>query len=199
MIALESVRAQCLVVGEDLGTAPEGLRPALQRRHIYGYKVLPFERDGPVYRPPETYPLRALACVATHDLPTLAGWWEGADLQEKSNLGLLAGERLAEARAERRRDKEALLEALDQTGMAQDVEPAGPLSDSLAAAIHAWLARAQSSLLVVQAEDLAGEREGVNLPGTHLERPNWRRRLSLSLPELWASSRCKAILSALQA
>ena len=198
VIALESVRAQCLVVGEDLGTAPEALRPAMQARRIYSYKVLPFERDGPAYRPPEAYPPRALACVATHDLPTLAGWWTGADIEERAALGLLDGQALVEAKQDRARDKGVLLQALADAGLAPDQARPDELTDDLAAAIHAYVAASPSLLVVAQAEDLAGEPVSINMPGTHLERANWRRRLSLPLPQLWSTPRAKAILSALE-
>ena len=109
-IALESQRAQCMVVGEDLGTVPEGFRDRLTRANIQGMRVLWFERDGAEVRPPAVYPPLSVACVATHDLATLAGWWQGADIAERLSLGFLtlarAGEEIARAaRGEARPDR----------------------------------------------------------------------------------------------
>ena len=110
-IALESERAQCMVVGEDLGTVAEGFRDRLTRANITGMRVLWFERKGVEFLSPASYPPTSVACVATHDLATLAGWWQGADIAERLALGLLtlakAGEAIAapargEARASAR-------------------------------------------------------------------------------------------------
>ena len=199
VLALESVRARCLIVGEDLGTAPEGLREALQARRIYRYSVLPFERDGAAYRPPDAYPAEALACVATHDLPPLAGWWEGVDLEERAALGLLADATVAAARAERRTEKAALLAALAAAGLAGAWTPEATFTPELAAAIHAYVARSPSRLLAVQVEDLAAERVAVNLPGTDRERPNWRRRIGPPVERLTEGAFARAILVAVAA
>ena len=115
-IALESERAQCMVVGEDLGTVPEGFRDRLTRANITGMRVLWFERKGVEFVSPASYPPTSVACVATHDLATLAGWWQGADIAERLALGLLTlgqgrrgdrrsarGETRASARARRGR------------------------------------------------------------------------------------------------
>ncbi len=118
-IALESRRAECMVVGEDLGTVPEGFRARLTRANILGMKVLWFERKGAEVLPPAAYPPMSVACVATHDLATLAGWWAGADIAEKLSLGLLtlsaAGEAIA-ARLEEKRgpDRGARLRRADR-------------------------------------------------------------------------------------
>jgi glycogen operon protein len=193
VLALESRRAGCLVVGEDLGTVPEGFRERLAAAGVYGYSVVPFERDGERFRPSEAYREKALACAATHDLPPLAGWWAGADLEERRRLGLLDEAGLEAARTGRRAEKAALVAAL---GLAP--EPAAQ-ERQVAAAAHGFLARARSQLVLVQAEDLAGEREAQNVPGTDRERPNWRRRIGTSLEGLWASGLARAILQAVRA
>ncbi|HUO23554.1 MAG TPA: glycogen debranching protein GlgX [Caulobacteraceae bacterium] len=198
VLALESVDHRCLVIGEDLGTAPEGLRPALEQNGVYSYKVLPFEREGQAFRPPDHYPERALACIATHDLPPLAGWWLGADIEERRELNLFTAPEADQALRERADDKTALLEALVGAGLIERPHADPPMDDALAAAIHAYVASSACHLVLAQIEDLAGERHGVNLPGTNHERPNWQKRLSLTLPELWSSERCRAILDAMR-
>jgi glycogen debranching enzyme GlgX/4-alpha-glucanotransferase len=197
-IALESQRARCLVVGEDLGTVPEGTGEALQAAQILSYRVLWFERRGAAFTPPTEWPARAAACISTHDLPTLAGFWSGADLEERAALGLLAD--LPGALAERARDRTALCDLLRAEGLLPEgAGPDAPLDDALAAAIHALAARTPSALMLVQAEDLAGERIAVNLPGTDWERPNWRRRLPQPVATLAEGSRARAVLAALRA
>jgi glycogen operon protein len=191
-IALESQRARCAVVGEDLGTVPDGLREALGGARILSYRVLWFEREGRAFRPPEHYPRLAAACVATHDIPTLAGWWAGADIEERERLGLFDSAGAADAWAERAAERGTLLATL---GLDHHGEVALPAA--VAAAIHAYAAATPSLMLLLQAEDLAGERIAVNLPGTDRERPNWRRRLGPEAAKLCESPLARAILAAL--
>jgi glycogen operon protein len=199
-LALESDRAQCLVIGEDLGTVPAGLREILAADDILSYRVLPFERDGLRYRRPEAYPDLAFACAATHDLPPLAGWWNGVDITEREALALFTPAQAQAARAGRLDDKRALIEALEAEDLTDDSpNPSGPLTPAIAAAIHAFIARAPSVLAVAQAEDLAAEQVAVNLPGTDRERPNWRRRITPPLDQLMEGDIAQAILAAVRA
>ncbi len=179
VLRLASERAQCLVVGEDLGTVPEGLQPALDASDVLSYRVLPFQAG----LPPAQWPARAAACVATHDLPTLRGWWEGSDIEERRALGLGVDDDRAAERA-------ALMAAV---GIAAEDWPA------IAAAVHAYVAGAPSALLLVQAEDLAGARRAVNLPGTDRERPNWRLRLPETVEAIFGTALARAIIAAVRA
>jgi glycogen operon protein len=196
-LALESTRAGCLIVGEDLGTVPHGLREALAENHILSYRVLAFERQGNAFAPPAHYPRAAVACAASHDLPTLAGWWEGADIDERLHLGLFDEAAAAQARLDREADKAALLDAIVAAGGLDSAEFRS-LDDGLAAAIHAYVAATPSMLALVQADDLGAETVGVNLPGTDRERPNWRRRIALPVPELMSTPRAEVILGAVR-
>ena len=189
-----SRQARCLVVGEDLGTVPDGLRPKLEAARVLSYRVLWFERDHDTLRPPAHWPALATACVSTHDLPTLAGWWEAADIAEREALGLLDTAGAAAARAERANDRATLLRAMAD-GASFDAH--GPFSPALAGAIHAHVAATPSLLALVQAEDLAGETVGVNLPGTDRERPNWRRRLGVDVTTLLDGVTAQKILAAM--
>ena len=192
-LALESVRAETAVVGEDLGTVPEGLREELAAAQILSYRVMRFEREGDEFLAPDRYPRLAVACVATHDSPPLAGWWEGDDLAEAARLGLLPD--TAAAAAARAAEKTALLEAVagqDPPGPAQDADV--PLSETAAAYVHGYVATSSSVLALIQADDLAMETVAVNLPGTDTERPNWRRKLGVAVEKLFALPSAKAIL-----
>lgn len=195
-VALESHRAGCVVVGEDLGTVPAGLREVLHDARALSYRVLWFEREGPAFRAPPDYPPLAAACVSTHDLPTLAGWWEMTDIAEREALGLLHAAGAELAHQERHEEQARLFAALRAAGLETTAVPAqGPLPPELAGAIHGFIAATPSLMLLVQAEDLAGERVAVNLPGTDRERPNWRRRLDLEARALFATPTARAILA----
>jgi glycogen operon protein len=196
-VALQSQRAQCLVVGEDLGTVPEGMSEALAARNILSYSVLWFERRDGRIRPPAEWRRLAAACVSTHDLPTLAGWWSGADIAEKRALSLLDD---PHAERDRTAEKAALVALLQADGlMAEDVDPGQPLPQAVAVAIHALVSATPSLLALVQADDLAGETIAVNLPGTDNERPNWRRRLDADVSTLCHTPLARAILGVLRA
>jgi glycogen operon protein len=183
----ESRAAGCAVIGEALGTVPEGFSERLAAAGVLAYRVLWFERDGTDFRDPAAWPEATAACVSTHDLPPLAGWWTGADIDERDALGLLAD--AAAARTDRARDRAALAAF---AGVAD-----GPFTPSTAAAIHSRVAATPATLLLVQAEDLVGETIGVNLPGTDRERPNWRRRLSVPARALTAEPMAEVILGAM--
>ena len=187
-LTLASQRSGCLVVGEDLGTVPEGFRETLAAADILSYRVLLLERDGIGFKPPSAYAARSLASVSTHDLPTFAGWLQGADIAEQAWLGLLRDE--AGAIEHRGLERAALGDALRQEGiLAPETDPA---------AAHAFVARSPTSIVLTQAADLDGETIGVNLPGTDTERPNWRHKVATPVPELLLGPTAQAILSALR-
>ena len=189
IVALESVRNCCMVIGEDLGTVPPELRTALAARGVLSYRVLPFERDANGgFAPPDAYPAEALVAATTHDLPTIAGFWDGRDLAVRRSLGLLPDEGARQAALiERAQDRARLLLALERERLLPPGATADPASipaatPELARAVHAYLARTPSRILVVQLEDLLGVHDPVNLPGTsEAEQPNWRRKLPVAL------------------
>lgn len=188
VLALESHRQRCLVVGEDLGTVPEGFRDRMAAANILSYRILFFEQEeaNGAFLPPGAYPSMALAVLGSHDLPTLRGWWEGRDIALKARYGLLPGaEEVRWQRETRRRDKAALLGALRAEGLVPEGEDE-PDIQALARAAHGFLARGAAMLAVAQLDDMLDEAEQVNVPSTFFEHPNWRRRLSLPLEDLAA-------------
>ena len=187
--ALESQRHQCLVVGEDLGTVPEGLRGKLAAAGIFSYRVLWFEREGRGFRAPEAYPPQALACLASHDLPTFSGWRAGRDIEIARDVGQI-GDAEVPQRMAVRAEEVKLLDAL--AGHEGDDEI------SASAAVHRLVARTPSRIMLVQADDLAGEGDPLNVPGTDREWPNWRRRVSVTVQDLGHSPRARAILDAVK-
>jgi len=185
IVALESHRARCLVIGEDLGTVAEELRRELDANEVLSYRLVLFERREPDFKPPAEYPRRALVAWSTHDLPTFAGWWRGEDLATRARLRLLDEAGLAAGREERRAGRAALVAALRREGLlAEGVDPEGPLTENIAAAVQAFAARTPAAVMVVQMEDVLGVADQANLPGTTGEHPNWRRKLPLPL-EAW--------------
>ena len=200
ILALESRRNRCLVVGEDLGTVPYAFRPRMARANVLSCRILMFERGaGDRFKSPSAYPLLAAAGAGTHDLPPLKSWWTGADIKERQVLGLyptLAAQHRDEAA--RTLDRHRLLAALHR----QDLLPppleaalADDFDDGLIAAVHRYLARGPSMLLMVQAEDLLAIETMVNLPGTIDQHPNWRRRLPIAIADLLTDPRFAALSS----
>ncbi|HVL58646.1 MAG TPA: 4-alpha-glucanotransferase, partial [Burkholderiaceae bacterium] len=182
ILALESHRHRCLVVGEDLGTVPEGFRERMQRANILSYRVLFFENDGGRFFAPDDYPPLALAVAGSHDLPTLRAWWLGSDIDLRERLGLFPNpDAVAEARAQRDRERERLLDALRAQGLLRNDSPS---LEQFVDAAHAYLAATRSFLAVPQLDDVTGETEPVNVPATSTEHPNWRRRLSVTVDAL---------------
>lgn len=197
IVAIESRRQRCAVIGEDLGTVADEMRAAMHRYGMLSCKLLYFERAGwGEFRPASEYPREALVGVSTHDLPTLAGWWRGRDLDLIESLGLFPPEQPPQRlREERAHDRARLLRALG-------LDPAwadGPMRAGLAEAAHAFLASTPACLMAVQLEDLALEIEQANLPGTVHEHPNWLRKLSVTLDTLATDPTALAVLRAVAA
>jgi 4-alpha-glucanotransferase len=170
VLRIEASRAGAHVIGEDLGTIPDGLQDALADSGVLGCRVAMFERHwkttGTFLRP-EEYTEAALASWATHDLPTWEGWRQQRDIDWRALLGEMPDE--AEARTARARD----VAAFDVLAGGDDLN-----------AMHGFLARCASTLVAVQGEDLVGAVEQANLPGTVHEHPNWCRRLPVPIDGL---------------
>lgn len=185
---LEAARAGCVVVGEDLGTVPDGLREALDGSGLLGCAILPFERAGDGYAAPEGYRPRTLAAFGTHDLPTIAGWWRGRDIEIRVALGHLAGEPVQWARDERAWLRTRLCHLMAERGLLPDgIDPDHPPHEAdarIVDAVHALVARAGSEAVAVSLDDAVAETEAQNVPGTVAEQPNWRRRHRIGVGEM---------------
>jgi 4-alpha-glucanotransferase len=205
LLALESRRQGCAIIGEDLGTVPEGFRERMQEANVLSYRVFVFERRGDgSFVPPGDYPPLAAASAATHDLATLKGFWLGLDIAWRRRLALYPdGAAEASEAEERRRDRWKVLEALAGEGLlarerfgeflSADGEPTYGIE--LGEAILAYLARSRARLMLVQIEDIAGEGEQANLPGTTDLHPNWRRRLASPLEAFCAGPELARIVT----
>ena len=184
LVALESVRSRCLIVGEDLGTVPPGFREQLNARGIFSYEVLYFARDRKGgYLAPRRWTRDALAAVSTHDLPTLAGFWTGHDIGVKDKLSLYPDKAHVTAAREERKRSRAQMSAAFAAARLRVKGNAVPVDQA-----HRFLARTRSRLVMAQIEDLIGAVDAANLPGTVNEHPNWRRRLPRSLRDIFADT-----------
>lgn len=209
VVALESHRNQCLVVGEDLGVVPDEIRRALPRFGVYHYKVVMFEQRQGEFVAPADYVRQALATFTTHDLPTLHGWWSGHDIDLWEKLGFYSDASVGEAaRRERQLERLRLLRALRREGLwpedhsveMSDHAPAPPpYSPELSLAVHRFLGRSAAALVTVQLEDMIGMREPVNIPGTSSEYSNWTRRMTLGAREIFARADVREFAAAMSA
>ena len=202
ILTLESARASCLVVGEDLGVVPDEMRRAMPEFGLYHYKVLLFEQQDGRFRAPQEYVRRALATVTTHDMPTLRSFWGGEDIELRRSLRLYPSEDIEREVAQgRSRDREALAAALREQGLlpSPDFDAGHPFTPELALALHLYLARSAAILAAVQMEDLLGMEEPVNIPGTHNEYPNWQRKMSQTIEVVAARQDLAAHLDAINA
>ena len=192
ILALESQRNRCLVIGEDLGTVPDELRHTLYELGVLSYRVLYFEKDwqANTFKLPGEYPNQALATASTHDLPTLRGFWQAHDLQLRDQLDLFPTPDIRDQQyAARQHDRLQLLLALEREDLLPTetiIEDAlqTELSEALLQALQIYLARSPSQLMMLQLEDVLGQIAQVNLPGTVDQYPNWQHKMHSPL-EAW--------------
>ncbi len=191
VLALESQRQQCMIIGEDLGTVPPEITEKLRAAGVYSYKVLFFERtDAGQFRSPAEYVPQAMATLTTHDLATLRGFWELEDLRLGQRLQLYPDngvyQRLLD---DRQRARQGLLDAMHRwkcipvkmsANAAQVV-----MSPLLNRGMHRYVARSNSALLGLQPEDWLDMALPVNVPGTTDQYPNWRRKLTREVAEMF--------------
>ena len=200
IVALESVRSKTLVIGEDLGTVPDWVREQLAKARVLSYRVFYFERgaDGAM-KSPGDYPAQSLAVATTHDLPTLTGFWSGEDLQVRAELGAFTDDAARrQTWEERQRDKAGILSALKResllpNGVTEDLTTAPAMTADLCRAIHIYLARTPSYIVLANLEDGLGELSQTNLPGTVDSHPNWTRKYAVRVDEMLCDERLRQL------
>jgi len=198
-----------VIVGEDLGIVPPGFREVMQESHILSYRILYFERHDGAFLAPAHYPALALACLSTHDLPTLKGWWRGNDIELRMEHGLIeetAGRWQFEERA---RERHALIELATRSGAlprgalggagASPGDGEEEMPAALVVAAHRLIADTPSLLASVRLADLTGESRPTNLPGTVDAYPNWRLKSSVPLEELEELDMFREVTAAMSA
>lgn len=188
ILALESVRNNVLIIGEDLGTITDEMRAGLHDAGILSYRLLYFERYGDGrFKHPHEYPQQALVCTTTHDLPTLAGFWTSHDIEVRKSVGLILDDAGYEQQKKQRRvDKERLLQALAETNTLMgpvDID-ATALPDVVRDAVMRFLQLTPSWMFAVTQDDLTGFRDQQNMPGTTWQHPNWRHKMPVAIEDL---------------
>ena len=195
VLALESLAAEALVVGEDLGTVEDGVRERLETEGVLSYRLAWFEQGpGGERRWAADYPRLALAATTTHDLPTVAGFFSGSDLRHLYEIGVAApgGDEQADQEAQRA----SLRRLLEDEGL---LAPGEESVEALVAALYGFLARTPSMLLAATLEDAVEAHERPNVPGTIDQRPNWSLPLPVRLEDLAADPRVRRLAAILSA
>lgn len=181
ILSIESHRRQAALLGENLGTVPPEVNQALRRHGVGEMFVVQYECQ-PHPRPAlRALPANCLASVNTHDMPPLANWWNGRDIEDRASLGLLKGEQIPLEFELRHKMKQALLGLLRRgRWLKEETVQAGPVL----AALQAFLSHSPAQYLLINLEDLWMETEPQNVPGTSTERINWRRKMVLTLEQI---------------
>ena len=182
VLRLESNRAQCVVIGEDLGTAPENFSETIRSSGIFGYRVLFFERDAArEFVAPGAYADMVLAVINTHDLATLQGWWHGQDIKDRVKYDIIDNDEADLASRERDADRKRLVALLlsERILNSPEIPERAPT-----AAVARLLAKSRSELVSLQLDDVAAALQPQNMPGVTAGAPNWRRRLPMTIDEL---------------
>ncbi len=205
ILALESHRHQSLVIGEDLGTVPEEIRSKLADNGVYSYRVFFFEQaeDGGFFSPAH-YPVQSMSTLTTHDMPTLIGFWHCLDLELGKELGLYPTEDILNTLyADRHANKQSILDTLHghlsvDDSVGRDVNYTG-MTKALNYGMQVHMAQGSSALLSLQLEDWLEMDKPVNIPGTYNEYPNWRRKLSRNLEDVFAEQEIQQLAHSLSA
>lgn len=169
ILALESWKHKCAVVGENLGTVPIAVNKAMKRHGVRGMYVFQFSvnaKKKPITPPPAN----SVAYVNTHDMPTFQGFATGKEIELRQSLGLLSRKDAAQAKADRKKIVAALKKYLKR--------------DSLIESVFSYLAKSKAELVICNLEDFWGELNAQNVPGTITQHPNWRRRTKYTLEEI---------------
>ena len=193
LIALESQRHRAIIIGEDLGTVPPGFSATLADHGILGMQVLWFQRDYGFFIEPSRWSSQVMATTTTHDLPTVAGWWQERDLEWQDKVGQRPQENsLQQLRQDRAGDRDALWAAFCYAEAGEGETPMPfAAQDAVDAAVR-FVAQTPAVLAMIPVEDLLGLDEQPNLPGTIDQHPNWRRRLAITVEEFFEQPQVKA-------
>jgi len=191
ILALESVRNQVVIIGEDLGTVPQYIRDRLVEANVLSYRLLYFEKnENQDFIKPSNYPELALVTISTHDLPTLAGFWTHKDIDVRETLGIFDGpDAIEEAIQDRRTDQGKLLKLSKELGILENHFTNAPedypeITGKLHNAFVGFLALTPSKLFVLSQEDLFKAKDQQNIPGTTSEYPNWSLKMKYTVEQL---------------
>ncbi|MGN1394279.1 MAG: 4-alpha-glucanotransferase [Succinivibrionaceae bacterium] len=190
ILALESHRNECLIIGEDLGTVPDEMKSILKDAGIHSYKIFFWEKaqDGG-FISPKDYVEQAMSALSTHDMPTIVGWWNHSDLELGKSLGLYTDENVKNIGDARYADQSRILDSLHWHKVIPDNVPYDgrncPITKELSEGMQIHMCKGSCALFSTQIEDWLGMDKPVNVPGTSSEYPNWRRKLSKNIDDIF--------------
>lgn len=189
IIKIEAERAGTVVIGEDLGLVPDGFRDVMRGHGFYGYSVLQYEKhDDGSFRSPDDYHPQVLACFASHDTPTLRGYETGSDIQWWNKLGWISDDESSEAIIGRNSDVTRLAALQNE----------GDEGADLLLSVHQALANGPAALVTVQLDDILGNIEAQNIPGTIDQHPNWRRRYDVTVENIASHAGLQTIAACME-
>jgi 4-alpha-glucanotransferase len=204
IIALESQRHNCVVIGEDLGNVPDGFSETIQQSGLLSFKVMFFERwESGLFKRPENFPIQSIVTIATHDTPSLAGWWQGRDLEWREQLNLYPNKEAGlidrKARTHERRNFIAALADLQVIDLSKAPQQMPALMNTeLSIAVQKYLAASPSHIQLIPLEDALEIIEQVNIPGTIDQHPNWLQKLPVIIDDLCQVDSVKKIAEAMR-
>lgn len=200
ILALESQRNQCLVIGEDLGTVPKEIVQKLHRARVLSYKIFYFEVDQDQSRALQNYPYQSMATLSTHDLPTINGYWKGYDFELGERFGIYPDTQVVNLlKYQRIQTKEKILRRLKEERVKIDeginTSINSVITKDFNHNLQQYVAKVNSALFGLQPEDWLNMTEPVNIPGTSTQYPNWRRKLSNTIQEIFTDPDIQRLLS----
>lgn len=192
LLSLESHRHKTVLVGENLGTVPPEVNRSMKTHQLRRMYVVQFEQRPSAQAALSPPPVASVASLNTHDMPTFAAHWHGADIQDRADLGLISRGELGKERRQRVALKNALVRFLRKSGF---LPKRGRVQarDALRACLE-WLGASPAEVILINLEDLWLERRPQNVPGTSSERPNWRRKAQLTVEEIEANEELAGVL-----
>jgi 4-alpha-glucanotransferase len=204
IIALESQRNKCIVIGEDLGNVPNGFSEIMHSAGLLSFKVMFFERwESGLFKRPELFPEQSVVTIATHDTATLTGWWKGRDLQWRETLNLYPSEEAGEHdRHARAGERAMLIDALNDMQVIDlknaPLQSPATMNTELSIAVQKYLAAAKSHIQLIPLEDAIECEEQVNIPGTIDQHPNWLQKLPVSIEDFFQTNSVNEIVKAMR-
>jgi 4-alpha-glucanotransferase len=191
ILALESVRSENIIIGEDLGTVTDEIRDTLSSFGILSYRLFYFEKHqgGKSFKRSYEYERLALVSSTTHDLPTLAGFWTGSDIEARKDAGLIDSSAYWSQRDDRKREKQRMLDVLHAEDLlpqyyTRKADNIVELDGDLHNAVIGFLAQVKSMILLLNQEDFTKEVSQQNLPGSTGQYPNWQRKMLITVEDL---------------
>lgn len=194
ILALESQRHQCVIIAEALGTVPDGILEVLEQKGIFAYNIFYFEKSDNSYKPLENYPYQAMTTLSTHDLPTIQGYWKGYDFELGEKFDTYPSKAVVrKLKEERSYDRLNIRNAVEKV-MSLEPNEVG-VTMQFTHQLQRYVAHTNSALFGTQPEDWLNMLEPVNIPGTSTEYPNWRRKLSASIEQIFANQNIQKLLA----